>query len=74
MTGVCGGGDIDRFERLLFDERRWKVGVRMGVLDAGKRFVVGRNELLDLLDVVHVDALLLNGCGSGLEVEWQRFE
>lgn len=52
--------------RLMFDERRREIGVWMGVLDAGERFVVGRYELLDLLNVVHVDALLLDGCGSGL--------
>lgn len=68
---VCGGVECGR---LLLDECGRKIGVRMGVLDAGKRLVVGRNELLDLFHVVHVDALLLDGGGRGLQVERQRLE
>lgn len=57
--------DIDDLDRFLLDECG-EIGVRMSVFDAGEGFVVGRNELLDLFDVIHVDALLLDGGGSGL--------
>lgn len=40
----------------------------MSILNAGERLIGGRDQLLDLLHIVHVDALLLYGGGSGLQV------